>query len=479
MPTTVDLPANHRPHELAPANGFWKSQAKDKVEIKIAYIGGGSKEWAVKIMSDLALTDKLTGTLALYDIDLDAASHNQRLSQEVFDHPDALTRFDVRAESSLEKALRGADFVIISIEPGPTSLRRADLEIPAQYGILQTVGDTTGPGGILRALRSVPLFQHFAHAIMEFCPQAWVINYTNPMAICTAALKATAPSMKVFGCCHEVFGTQGKLAALVENWFEVNRPAREEIKLDIAGVNHFTWSTQVTWQGHDLMPRLRTMVRQESFFRSRKAQAELAGQKGEWFTNEGLVAYDLLRRFDALGTAGDRHLVEFVPWYLTGDDELHRWGVIRTPYYWRLQRSKKPRTLGNYVGQALTPSGEEGVQQIEALLGLRQLTTNVNLPNVGQLPGFAPGAIVETNAEFRHNSLRPVVAGPLPEGAAGLVRRALAEQSLTLSAALNRDFDQAFQALLSHPLVHLPTDRAWAMFTEMVDATREMLPGWK
>lgn len=460
--------------------GFSSSAQKSKVEIKIAYIGGGSREWAVKLMSDLALTDQITGTLSLYDIDLAAANHNTALAQEVFAHPDSLTHFHVKAESSLANALRGADFVVISIEPGSINLRRADLEIPAQYGILQTVGDTTGPGGILRALRSVPLFRDFAREIMEHCPKAWVINYTNPMAICTAALHATAPEMKVFGCCHEVFGTQKKLAALVEKWFAIERPAREEIALDIAGVNHFTWATSATWRGHDLMPRLLEMVHLGEIFASRSSQAEKARESGDWFTNQCLVAFDLLRRFGALGAAGDRHLVEFVPWYLSSEEELHRWGVIRTPFSWRLQRSKNPAApLGSHAGKRLQPSGEEGVQQIEALLGLRALTTNVNLPNAGQFSIARPGVIVETNAEFRQNSVRPIVAGALPPGAASLVTRAMDEQSMTLTASLECDADLAFQAMMTHPLVRIPTDQAWAMFQEMIAATGEMLPGWK
>jgi len=449
-----------------------------KAEIKIAYIGGGSREWAVKLIGDLALTDRLTGTLALYDIDLAAATHNQALAREIFAHPAAYTRFHVTAEANLEDALRGADFVIISIEPGPTEMRRADLEIPARYGILQTVGDTTGPGGILRGLRSVPIFRQFAQAIMACCPEAWVINYTNPMAVCTAALYAQEPKIKAFGCCHEVFETQKILAGLVEKWFQVERPDRAELELEIAGVNHFTWATEISWRGHDLMPRLHRLIREEAFFENRESKAEKALQTESWFTNDGLVAFDLLRRFGALGAAGDRHLVEFVPWYLSSEKELHRWGIIRTPYSWRLERSRMPRIpLGNGAGRVLERSGEEGVQQIEALLGLRSLVTNVNLPNRGQLAGFPEGAIVETNAVFRHDSVRPIVAGELPVGAAMLVRRAVEEQSLTLQASIRRDLNLAFQALLAHPRMHLPVEKASAMLGEMIEATRERLPG--
>lgn len=487
--TPVSPDSNQNVHDLH-FGEFTKGSPENKparngptsaqTEIKIAYIGGGSREWAAKLIGDLALTPHLTGCIALYDIDLPAARHNEKLAAEIFSHPMAQTKFSVIAESSLKEALRGADFVMISIEPGPTTLRQADLDIPARYGILQTVGDTTGPGGLLRGLRSVPILREFARAIMEHCPKAWVINYTNPMALCTAALFADTPEIKAFGCCHEVFGVQKRIAGLVEKWFHVSQPGREEIRLDIAGVNHFTWATRASWNGHDLMPRLHGMVLDNELFQSRKAEAETARNSEQWFINHGLVSYDLLRRFGALGAAGDRHLVEFVPWYLSSEEELHRWGIIRTPYSWRYRRSQVPSApLGVAHKQPLKPSGEESVQQIEALLGLAPMITNVNLPNKGQLPGFPADAIVETYAEFGHNILRPLVANALPTGAACFVRRAIDEQLLTLHAALDCDRDLALQAMLIHPLVDIPMEKACAMLDEMIEATRTMLPGWK
>jgi alpha-galactosidase len=118
----------------------------------------------------------------------------------------------------------------------------------------------------------------------------------------------------------------------------------------------------------------------------------------------------------------------------------------------------------------LKPSGEEGVQQIEALLGLRSLTTNINLPNRGQMPGFSTQAVVETYAEFGRDFIRPLLAAPLPEGPARLVDRAVGEQLLTLEAGFTSDLQYAFQAILSHPLVSIPTDKAWNMFQEMLEA---------
>ena len=131
-------------------------------EIKIAYIGGGSRAWAKHLMTDLALTPELAGELRLYDIDMRAAQANEKVAADIFGHKDALTKFRVRAVKTPKEALQGADFVVMSIEPGPIGLRYSDLEIPAKYGILQPVGDSTGPGGICRALRTIPTYTDYA-----------------------------------------------------------------------------------------------------------------------------------------------------------------------------------------------------------------------------------------------------------------------------------------------------------------------------
>lgn len=466
--------------DIAPIVEHGEEVNSPKACIKIAYIGGGSREWATKLMMDLALSERLCGTLALYDIDSSAARSNQSLAGAVFSHPGSRTHFDVTVVPELEDALEGADFVVISIEPGPIEYRHADLEIPARYGVLQTVGDTTGPGGILRAMRSAGIFEDFGRRIQKTAPDAWVINYTNPMAVCTASLLRGGPGLKVFGCCHEVFSTQKLLAQKVAEWFDVTKPGREEICLDIAGVNHFTWATSARWNGRELLPLLAESISDDKVFDSRESQARERVAAGRWFESDHLVALDLLRRFGALGAAGDRHLVEFLPWYLTGESNLYRWGVVQTPYSWRLSRMSAPRkTAEEITNGTLAPSGEEGVQQIEAILGLRELTTNINLPNQGQLCCAPHGVIVETYAEFGKNQVRPLLAGTPPTGVEALIRRAAEDQQLLLDAISSRSLDKAFQSLLASPLVRIPTDKARAMFDEMVAATREMLTDWK
>ena len=382
--------------------------------------------------------------------------------------------FEVTASETLEGALESADFVVISIEPGPVTMRYADLEIPGEYGIIQPVGDTTGPGGVLRALRAVPVYEEFAHRIVAACPKAWVINYTNPMTLCTAALYAAEPGIKAFGCCHEVFNTQEILAKWAGEWFETEVPDRREIRLDLAGVNHFTFATSAFWDGRALLPLVREKAVQADFFADRTDTALDRKAREKWFDHDTLIACDFLLRFGALGAAGDRHLTEFVPWYLSGEEELHRWGVVLTPYSWRVEQMKK--FSRREPDAPLEPSGEEGVDQMKALLGIDPLITNVNIPNRGQLQGLPAGAVVETYAHFSRDEIRPIVSSPLPPALESMTLRISQTQSMILQAALRRDRDMAFQALLCDPLVRIPTDKAWKMFLEMLEYARGYLP---
>ena len=454
---------------------------------KIAYIGGGSRLWARTVMTDLALCEQLTGEIALYDIDRAAALANVDRAKSIYGHPDAQTTFNVYACATSAEALRDADFVFMSILPGPMQMMANDLDIPARYGILQTVGDTTGPGGISRALRAVPIYVDYAHQIIERCPNAWVINYTNPMTLCTSALYAAEPEIKAFGCCHEVFGTQAMLSYVVEKALDAPRPPRSEIKTDVAGVNHFTFVTTAHWEGIDLYPYVRKRAASDEMWDWDAAAAWAREQKGRgnWFRSRFMIAFDFLRRFGVLGAAGDRHLAEFVPWYLLSEENLHRYGVILTPSSYRLGTWVPDPGVEPIVHRRdskedrLRASGEEGVGQMLALLGLTALDTNVNLPNRGQIPGLPPGAIVETNAQFRKDSISPVVPKPLSPAVLALVQRVVSVQRMTLEAAMTCDKGIAFQALLNDPLCNIPVDRAWAMFSEMIEANLDMLPGWE
>ncbi|MFA6688096.1 MAG: alpha-galactosidase [Sphaerochaetaceae bacterium] len=440
---------------------------------RICIIGGGSRLWAIQFFKDLAYNTMTHGTLVLYDIDKAAARRNVDVADRVFAVNESAGRFIVSAEDDLGKALEGCDLVIISIEPGRTDCRYGDLVLPEEYGILESVGDTTGPGGMMRARRAIPLFVDFAQAIATYCPDAWVINYTNPMTLCTAALFEGFPKIKALGCCHEVFHTEDFLAELVGKWFDVPKPDRRDIHVDITGVNHFTFVTKAFWDGHDLMPRLRELADDPATYSDRTDVAKRRLGEEKWFDCDHLVALSLLRDFGALGAAGDRHLAEFVPWYLASDEQLWRFGVVRTPYEWRIRQAKEKHDKV-FADEELkaTLSDEEGVDIMRSLMGDRTLFTNINRPNEGQISFLPKGRIVESNGFISRDSIRPVVSSDPPLGIMNLIRRVSDVQKMTLDAVVSGDDDALFAAFLSDPLMNLSHDKASELFEKMLDASK-------
>mgnify|MGYP003292118258 CR=1 FL=1 len=188
-------------------------------DVKIAYIGGGSRGWAWGLMSDLATAGDMSGRVELYDIDFEAAKANETIGNKYNNLPEATSKWEYKAVETIGEALTGADFVIISILPGTFDEMESDVHAPEEYGIYQSVGDTTGTGGVVRALRTLPMFEEIAENIKKYSPDAWVINYTNPMTLCVKTLYRVFPEIKAFGCCHEVFGTQDILAKMASVLF--------------------------------------------------------------------------------------------------------------------------------------------------------------------------------------------------------------------------------------------------------------------
>ncbi len=436
--------------------------------INICIIGGGSKQWALTLMKDLSLASDLSGLIRLYDIDQEAAILNEHLGNRIFLFGKDKPNFEVKAIDNPEKALAGADFVIISIEPGPIENRHTDLEIPKKYGILQTVGDTIGPGGIFRALRSIPVFREYARLIKKNCPDAWVINYTNPMTWCTNTLTREFPQVKVLGCCHEVFGTQKFIANKVSSWFDTETPPREEIKVDVFGVNHFTFLSGASWKGIDLFPYLKELAGDDNFYLDHTKESLRRIKEEKWFESDNLVAMEIMRIFGNLGAAGDRHLVEFMPWYLHDESFIHRYGVIATPYEWRVRRDKEKRTRF-YEDKDLFPkaSEEEGVAIIKALLGLGPLYTNVNVPNTGQIPWLPFGHIVETNAFITHNRITPAISSEGASSVKELISHVGFEQKLLLDSVFEENREGIFQAFLLDSLIRLSLSEARELFDIM------------
>ncbi len=449
--------------------------------VKIAYIGGGSRGWAWGLMSDLVSCDDINGDVYLYDIDMEAAKNNEIIGNKFNSAEGAKSVWNYHASETIDEALAGANFVVISILPGTFDEMYSDVHTPEKYGIYQSVGDTSGPGGIVRAMRTIPMYEHIALKIKENCPDAWVINYTNPMTLCVKALYQTFPEIKAFGCCHEVFGTQKFLVKVVEEKFGVEGIDRSTIRVNPVGVNHFTWVTKATWRNHDLYPLYAEFVE-----KNKDGYQTFAGVDGNWmnssFRSDEKVKMDLFLKYGIIAAAGDRHLAEFCEgkWYLESPERVREMHFGLTTVEWRRKNlqerlDKCARLVSGEEETVIKGTGEEGVNQIRALLGLCDLVTNVNLPNQGQIPNLPLGAVVETNAVFRSNSLEPVQAGPIPAPIYPLIARISGEQEMVAEGIKERDLNKIFMAFANDPLVTCSLADAKELFKEMIENTKEYL----
>ncbi|MFW5980680.1 MAG: alpha-glucosidase/alpha-galactosidase [Halanaerobiaceae bacterium] len=454
----------------------------DKVEdLKIAYIGGGSKGWAWNLMSDLAIEEQLSGTVKLYDIDQEAAEANEIIGNKVTARDDVKGDWKYQAVNSLKEALQGADFIIISILPATFDEMESDVHEPEKYGIYQSVGDTVGPGGIIRGLRTIPMYIEIAENIKEYAPEAWVINYTNPMTLCIKTLYEIFPEIKAYGCCHEVFGTQELLIKMLEDMKGIEGATRDDIKVNILGINHFTWLDQAYYKGIDLISLYKDFV--DKYYETGFTEGADDNWMNSYFASAERVKFDLFKRYGLIAAAGDRHLAEFVPgnWYLKDPETVKSWRFNLTPVSWRKKHKqelieKSDRLVKGEEEFELNPSGEEGVKQMKALLGLSEMITNVNIPNQGQIENLPEGSIVETNAAFRNREVSPVYAGKVPLEVKQLMDPHVNNQELLIQAVMKEDLDLAFKAFLSDPLVIIEREKAERLFAAMVENTKEYIP---
>lgn len=454
---------------------------KDSVrELKIAYIGGGSRGWAWTLMKDLARAQNLSGTVYLYDIDKPAAKANAVIGNRIKEKNPEAGNFSYVAADTYEEALTGADFVVISVMPGTFDEMESDVHAGEAYGIYQSVGDTIGIGGIFRALRTLPMFFEFAEQIKQWCPDAFVINYTNPMSLCLGALYRAFPEIKCFGCCHEVFGTKCFLRDVVQKKLGLTGLTRNDIKINVLGVNHFTWITEAYYKNVDIFP-----LYQEFCEEMKDIGCPNTHPEDDPFYSCEKVKMDLFLKYGWIAAAGDRHLAEFCPrsWYLKDEETANKWGFNLTPVSYRKNQLKdryaqQQRLLSGEEDIKIEPTGEEGVLQMSALLGLDDFVTNVNMPNQGQIPNLPIGTIVETNARFCSGSVYPVFAGPIPAEVKPLVDRAVDTQRLVLDAAWERDLEKAFIAFTTEQNNGLTLEESRKLFDAMYENTKEYLKSY-
>lgn len=455
------------------------------MSVRIAIIGGGSYQWTPKLLVDFVNTPGLhDAEVVLHDI---VPAPLPRMV-ELAEHLAARRGLALTARGTTDRrdALRDADFVVVNISTGGFASMRHDLEIPARHGVRQSVGDTVGPGGVMRALRNIPVFLDIARDVEELCPGAWVLNLTNPMTtICRALTRET--SLKTVGLCHEITITQFLLSLLLDVSFL-------DLTLSVGGVNHLPFVTAVDVDGDDGLARLRDLLAHRDAVADEPLPMALPDgleltkrSEGPQWTRGDLMAnwkvkLELFERFGVLPGAGDRHLAEFFPNFLTGESRWgQRWGVGLTTIDDRERdQHEHIATLEAMLASDVVdsmPSGEMVAPVIQCLVLDQPGRFPLNIPNEGQVADLPLGAVVESMCIVDGGGVRGSDAVSLPASMAEALRRVSASQELTVDAAVTGDRSTAFAAMLLDPLAsRADYDEVAAMTEEMLAATAVWLP---
>lgn len=437
--------------------------------MKIAFIGGGSVQWTPMLAADMALTPALAGAeLALHDIDAEALELLTRASKRVVSQLNG--NLTIRAVLDRGEALHDADFVILCVSIGGLPAMHYDLDIPARYGISQSVGDTVGPGGLARGLRHIPFAVQIAREMEQLCPKAWLLNLTNPMTtICRGVTRAT--HIRTIGLCHEVdIFRQRHLTPL----FNV---AKEAITCEVAGINHLPIILNFRVNGKDGFSLLRSWLVEHGVF---KFTQEHIPDISDIFKDRLAVKFSLFEKLGILFGSGDRHVAEFFPGILA--EETHhgdRYGVVLTTVDHReeLARQRRKRIEGFLGGatEEFQMSHEQMASVMAALSGGTPGQFIVNVPNKGQIDNLPREATVECLAHINNLGVHPLSVGPLPYPAYSAVAPHVARQELIVEAALTGGKrEPALAALTTDPLVRDP-ETAGPMLDELLAANEKFM----
>ncbi len=440
------------------------------IMIKIAFIGGGSVQWTTGLVADMALTKHLAGaTVVLHDIDADALDLLVRASKRVVS--DVAGNLTITSTPNRAEALRDADFVILCISVGGLAAMRNDIEIPERYGIYQSVGDTVGPGGLARGLRHIPFAVQVAREMEQLCPNAYMLNLTNPMTtICRGVTRAT--NIRTIGLCHEVDIVRMRHLTRLFNLPE------QEISMDVAGINHLPVLLRCDAAGRDGLALLREWLASHSVF-------EFLGEhdsdvKTDVFRDRLAVKLSLFKRLGVLFGAGDRHVAEFLPGFLTDANQRgNRFGVLLTTIENRrnLANARRQR-IEQYAAGTISENWKMSFEQMAAVMaaisGGPAGQFVVNVPNQGQIDNLPRQAVVECMAQVDALGVRPLAVGSLPLPAYGIIAAHVARQELIVEAALTGNRAPALAALMTDPLVTNP-ETAEPMLDELLAANARFI----
>jgi len=425
--------------------------------VTVAFIGAGSIEFTRNVVTDLCSYPEFAGdlTLALHDISAERLAFAGALTRQIVKQLDSGAT--VTASKTLPEALTGADYVINEVQVGGYAATLKDFEIPARYGVRQTIADTLGIGGIFRGLRTIPVVVGLASQMLEHCPDAYLLNYSNPMAMLPWAVYEGTPLRKVYGLCHSVRDTHQFLAGLVGA-----DPA--EVSFLTAGFNHQAFVLQFERDGESLYPKLRSMIENSPELQRR-------------------VRVELFRRFGYFPTESSEHSAEYVPWFMRHDDQVSEFQIFIGDYLARSQENLAElatlqRQLAAGTPLDVEPTSELASEFIHSVQTGQPREIYVNVRNGGLISSLPEQCCVEVPCDLALGSATPRQVGALPPQLAALNRTFLNVVELTVQAVLAGRREHVYQAALLDPNTSatLTTAQTIAMCDELLDAHADLLP---
>jgi alpha-galactosidase len=423
---------------------------------KVAFVGAGSVKFTAELIRDILHHPELVELdIALHDIDPDRLATAERLARRTVEVMGA--RGSVQAHADRRRALDGAAYVVNTVQVGMHAATVTDFDIPARYGLPQTIGDTLGIGGIFRALRTIPVLLDVARDISETCPSAWLLNYTNPMAMLCQAASTAFPQLRVVGLCHSIQHTTRHLAELVDVPFE-------QVTYLGAGMNHQSFILRFERDGESLYPLLDERIAREPELR-RRARVEIYRHIGYFPTESG------------------EHTVEYVPWFLRDAGERERLRIPVGEYIRRSEatQARYERTRADVdAGWTIDPSPgvEYAAQIVHSIQTGQPRVIYGTVRNDDLIDGLPAQAGVEVPCLVDGNGVQPVRIGALPPQCVALNRSFANVCDLTVAAALEGRRDHIVHAAMldPHTASTLTLDRIAALVDEMLEAHRPRLP---
>jgi alpha-galactosidase/6-phospho-beta-glucosidase family protein len=445
---------------------------------KVVLIGGGSYGWTPTLARDMFLREGLKGSeLVLVDIDNTAAQRLKKYCQMMVDKTGCGWKVKV---ADIEKALPGADYVCISIAVGGLDTFDRDYNIPEEYGVYHTVGDTVGPGGISRVLRNVPVFVQYAKLMEKHCPNAWLIHVTNPLSQLTRCVNLTT-SIKCVGLCHNYAGTMGYLAG----FFGCKR---DEIDAVSVGVNHGSWLKDITIKGKPADTSRFTIPELLEFELKRKGEFKagtLDDQINEMFKDKSIGYYlnvEMFQRYGYFPVGDAPHVVENLPWYTSSPEILNAHKTRRKGVFPQRQEGKDKgikKVLDTISGKEPLPEMKGSLETLSGIL--EALHTNkhyrciVATKNEGQITNLPMGVVVETHANVTASGIKPEMSGEVPQSVLGLVQNVVGEEEMAVEAALEGDRKKVVLAMAMSPMLH-NKDKAQDLADRLLEAQKNWLP---